>query len=252
MRILDVENVRKVYGGTGGRISVEALTNVNFSVEKGEFIAIMGESGSGKTTLLNIIATLDKATEGKILIGGKEIGKLKDSQIASFRRNKLGFVFQDFNLLDSFTNRDNIYLPLVLSGTGHKEMLRRLTPISRNLGIEEIVDKYPYEVSGGQKQRIAIARALITNPGLVLADEPTGALDSNASENIMRTFSEINKQGQTVLMVTHSLKCASYASRVLFIKDGMVYHEIFKGADDSQAFMERISAAQSMLNRKEL
>ena len=178
MRILDVENVRKVYGGTGGRVAVEALTNVSFSVEKGEFIAIMGESGSGKTTLLNIIATLDKVTDGKVLIGGKEIGELKDSQVASFRRNELGFVFQDFNLLDSFTNRDNIYLPLVLSGVGHKEMARRLVPISRSLGIEEIVDKYPYEVSGGQKQRIAIARALITNPGLILADEPTGALDS--------------------------------------------------------------------------
>ncbi len=252
MRILDVENVRKVYGGTGGRVSVEALTNVNFSVEKGEFIAIMGESGSGKTTLLNIIATLDKATDGKVLIGGKEIGELKDSQVASFRRNELGFVFQDFNLLDSFTNRDNIYLPLVLSGVGHKEMAKRLVPISRSLGIEEIVDKYPYEVSGGQKQRIAIARALITNPGLILADEPTGALDSSASENIMNIFSEINRMGQTVLMVTHSLKSASHAGRVLFIKDGMVYHEIFKGADDSQTFMERISTAQSMLNRKEL
>lgn len=252
MRILDVENVRKVYGGTGGRVSVEALTNVNFSVEKGEFIAIMGESGSGKTTLLNIIATLDKATDGKVLIGGKEIGELKDSQVASFRRNELGFVFQDFNLLDSFTNRDNIYLPLVLSGVGHKEMAKRLVPISRSLGIEEIVDKYPYEVSGGQKQRIAIARALITNPGLILADEPTGALDSSVSENIMNIFSEINRMGQTVLMVTHSLKSASHAGRVLFIKDGMVYHEIFKGADDSQTFMERISTAQSMLNRKEL
>ena len=252
MRILDVENVRKVYGGTGGRVAVEALTNVSFSVEKGEFIAIMGESGSGKTTLLNIIATLDKVTDGKVLIGGKEIGELKDSQVASFRRNELGFVFQDFNLLDSFTNRDNIYLPLVLSGVGHKEMAKRLVPISRSLGIEEIVDKYPYEVSGGQKQRIAIARALITNPGLILADEPTGALDSSASENIMNIFSEINRMGQTVLMVTHSLKSASHAGRVLFIKDGMVYHEIFKGADDSQTFMERISTAQSMLNRKEL
>ncbi len=252
MRILDVKNVRKVYGGTGGRISVEALTNVNFSVEKGEFIAIMGESGSGKTTLLNIVATLDKATDGKILIAEKEIGKLSDSQVASFRRNELGFVFQDFNLLDSFTNRDNIYLPLVLSGMEHREMAKRILPISRNLRIEDILNKYPYEISGGQKQRIAIARALITNPGLILADEPTGALDSSASENIMKIFSEINKAGQTILMVTHSLKSASHAGRVLFIKDGMVYHEIFKGADSHQEFMERISAAQSMLNRKEL
>ena len=252
MRILDVKNVRKVYGGTSGRISVEALTNVNFSVEKGEFIAIMGESGSGKTTLLNIVATLDRATDGKILIGEKEIGKLSDSQVASFRRNELGFVFQDFNLLDSFTNRDNIYLPLVLSGMEHREMAKRILPISRNLRIEDILDKYPYEISGGQKQRIAIARALITNPGLILADEPTGSLDSSASENIMKIFSEINKAGQTILMVTHSLKSASHAGRVLFIKDGMVYHEIFKGAESHQEFMERISAAQSMLNRKEL
>ena len=241
-----------MYGGTGGRISVEALTNVNFSVEKGEFIAIMGESGSGKTTLLNVVATLDKATDGKILIGEKEIGKLSDSQVASFRRNELGFVFQDFNLLDSFTNRDNIYLPLVLSGMEHREMAKRILPISRNLRIEDILDKYPYEISGGQKQRIAIARALITNPGLILADEPTGSLDSSASENIMKIFSEINKAGQTILMVTHSLKSASHAGRVLFIKDGMVYHEIFKGAESHQEFMERISAAQSMLNRKEL
>jgi len=252
MRILDVKNVRKVYCGTGGRISVEALTNVNFSVEKGEFIAIMGESGSGKTTLLNVVATLDKATDGKILIGEKEIGKLSDSQVASFRRNELGFVFQDFNLLDSFTNRDNIYLPLVLSGMEHREMAKRILPISRNLRIEDILDKYPYEISGGQKQRIAIARALITNPGLILADEPTGSLDSSASENIMKIFSEINKAGQTILMVTHSFKSASHAGRVLFIKDGMVYHEIFKGAESHQEFMERISAAQSMLNRKEL
>lgn len=252
MKILDVENVRKIYGGTGGRFCVEALSNVSFSVEKGEFIAIMGESGSGKTTLLNIIATLDKATGGRVVIGGKDVGELKDSEIAGFRRNELGFVFQDFNLLDSFTNRDNIYLPLVLSSVNHKEMAKRLFPISRSLGIEEIVDKYPYEISGGQKQRVAIARALITRPHLILADEPTGALDSSSSENIMKLFSEINRMGQTVLMVTHSLRSASYASRVLFIKDGVVYHEIFKGAESSQAFMERISAAQSMLNRKEL
>ena len=212
----------------------------------------MGEFGSGKTILLNVVATLDKATDGKILIGEKEIGKLSDSQVASFRRNELGFVFQDFNLLDSFTNRDNIYLPLVLSGMEHREMAKRILPISRNLRIEDILDKYPYEISGGQKQRIAIARALITNPGLILADEPTGSLDSSASENIMKIFSEINKAGQTILMVTHSLKSASHAGRVLFIKDGMVYHEIFKGAESHQEFMERISAAQSMLNRKEL
>lgn len=252
MSILEVKNVRKVYGGTGGKVLVEALSKVNFSVERGEFIAIMGESGSGKTTLLNIIATIDKATAGNVFLENKDINILQENQLASFRREKLGFVFQDFNLLDNFTNRDNIYLPLVLSGEKHKNMKSRLDETAPLLGIEKILEKYPYEVSGGQKQRVAIARALITQPTLILADEPTGALDSNSSENIMKMFSNINEMGQTILMVTHSLRSASYANRVLFIKDGVVYHEIFKGDDTSQDFMERISAAQSMLTRKEL
>lgn len=252
MSILEVKNVRKVYGGTGGKVLVEALSKVNFSVERGEFIAIMGESGSGKTTLLNIIATIDKATAGNVFLENKDINILQENQLASFRREKLGFVFQDFNLLDNFTNRDNIYLPLVLSGEKHKNMKSRLDETAPLLGIEKILEKYPYEVSGGQKQRVAIARALITQPTLILADEPTGALDFNSSENIMKMFSNINEMGQTILMVTHSLRSASYANRVLFIKDGVVYHEIFKGDDTSQDFMERISAAQSMLTRKEL
>ncbi len=252
MSILEVKNVRKVYGGTGGKVLVEALSKVNFSVERGEFIAIMGESGSGKTTLLNIIATIDKATAGNVFLENKDINILQENQLASFRREKLGFVFQDFNLLDNFTNRDNIYLPLVLSGEKHKNMKSRLDETAPLLGIEKILEKYPYEVSGGQKQRVVIARALITQPTLILADEPTGALDSNSSENIMKMFSNINEMGQTILMVTHSLRSASYANRVLFIKDGVVYHEIFKGDDTSQDFMERISAAQSMLTRKEL
>lgn len=212
MSILEVKNVRKVYGGTGGKVLVEALSKVNFSVERGEFIAIMGESGSGKTTLLNIIATIDKATAGNVFLENKDINILQENQLASFRREKLGFVFQDFNLLDNFTNRDNIYLPLVLSGEKHKNMKSRLDETAPFLGIEKILEKYPYEVSGGQKQRVAIARALITQPTLILADEPTGALDSNSSENIIKMFSNINEMGQTILMVTHSLRSASYAN----------------------------------------
>lgn len=248
MTILDVKNIRKVYKTKG--LSTEALSRINFSVEKGEFIAIMGESGSGKTTLLNILATLDRPTEGEVFIGDKNISKLKDKEIAKFRRNELGFVFQDFNLLDNFNNRDNIYLPLVLSNVKVRQMEKRLADIAPLLGIEELLDKYPYEVSGGQKQRIAIARALITKPSLILADEPTGALDSASSEKTLKLFSNINLAGQTILMVTHSVRAASYANRVLFIKDGVIYHEIYKGDDNNQDFMERINKAQSVLNRR--
>lgn len=248
MMILDVKNIKKVYSTKG--LKTEVLSDVNFSVEKGEFIAIMGESGSGKTTLLNILATLDKASEGDVIIGKRKVSSLKEKEIATFRRNELGFVFQDFNLLDTFNNRDNIFLPLVLSDFRYKEMNKRLEKIAPLLGIEKILDKYPYEVSGGQKQRVAIARAIITEPSLILADEPTGALDSSSSEMILNLFSKINKSGQTILMVTHSLRAASFASRVLFIKDGLVYHEIYRGDETSQSFMEKINNAQAVLSKR--
>lgn len=248
MTILDVKNIKKVYSGKG--FNTEVLSKINFSVDEGEFIAIMGESGSGKTTLLNILATLDRPTEGNVLIAGKNVSLLKESQVAAFRRQELGFVFQDFNLLDTFNNRDNIYLPLVLSNHKHASMKKRLDKIAPALGIEKILDKYPYEISGGQKQRVAIARAIITSPSLILADEPTGALDSSSSEMILSLFNNINKSGQTILMVTHSLRAASYASRVLFIKDGVVYHEIYRGDESSGDFMERINQAQSVLGKR--
>lgn len=250
MKILDVKNLKKVYGSKNS-LKTEALKNVNFSVDEGEYVAIMGESGSGKTTLLNIIATLDKATNGSVILNGKDISSLKDSEVSAFRREKLGFVFQDFNLLDTFNNRDNVFLPLVLSGENHSQMNTKLDKISDILGITELLNKYPYEISGGQKQRIAVARAIITNPDLILADEPTGALDSNSSDMLLKLFKKINDGGQTILMVTHSLKAASFSKRVLFIKDGVVYHEIYRGEESNQDFAERIILAQNMLNRGE-
>ncbi len=248
MAILECKNIKKTYKTKN--IITEALKGVNFSVEKGEFISIMGESGAGKTTLLNIIATLDRATSGVLSLNGKDISTLKSGEIARFRRKELGFVFQDFNLLDQFGNRDNIYLPLVLSEENLSLMEDRLNEIKDRLGISELLDKYPYEISGGQKQRIAIARAIITKPSLLLADEPTGALDSTSSEAILNLFRQVNEDGQTVLVVTHSLRAASYAKRVLFIKDGIVFHEIYRGENEAQGdFMERISQAEFMLGR---
>ena len=248
MSILECKNIKKTYKTKN--IITEALKGVNFSVEKGEFISIMGESGAGKTTLLNIIATLDRATSGVLSLNGKDISTLKSGEIARFRRKELGFVFQDFNLLDQFGNRDNIYLPLVLSEENLSLMEDRLNEIKDRLGISELLDKYPYEISGGQKQRIAIARAIITKPSLLLADEPTGALDSTSSEMILNLFRQVNEDGQTVLVVTHSLRAASYAKRVLFIKDGIVFHEIYRGENEAQGdFMERISQAEFMLGR---
>ncbi len=241
MAILEVQNVRKVYTTLFGAHQVEALKDVSFSVEKGEYVAIMGESGSGKTTLLNILAALDKPTGGSVLLDGRDITTVKESEIASFRRDRLGFVFQDFNLLDTFSVRDNIYLPLVLAGSKLKEMEDRIRPIAKRLGISELLDKYPYELSGGQKQRTAVARALITNPRLILADEPTGALDSKATDELLRLFSNINADGQTVLMVTHSVKAASHAGRVLFIKDGEVWHQLYRGNLTNEALYQRIS-----------
>lgn len=248
MKILDVKNLKKVYGSKNS-LQTEALKNVNFSVDEGEFVSIMGESGSGKTTLLNIISTLDKATNGTVFLKDREISSLKDSEVSSFRRNNLGFVFQDFNLLDNFNNRDNIFLPLVLSGENYNTMKSKLKEISSVLGINELLDKYPYEISGGQKQRIAVARAIITKPDLILADEPTGALDSNSSDILLKLFKTVNESGQTILMVTHSLKAASFSKRVLFIKDGIVYHEIYRGDENNQEFAERIILVQNMLNR---
>lgn len=248
MNILELNNVRKVYKTKN--VETVALKDVNFSVEKNEFIAIMGESGSGKTTLLNVISTLDKQTNGKVVLNGKDISTLKESEVAKFRREKLGFVFQDFNLLDIFSNKDNIFLPMVLSDYKPKEMEKRLSEIQGLLGIESFVGKYPYEVSGGQKQRIAIARALITKPDLILADEPTGALDSKSSDMILDLFTKINKLGQTILMVTHSVKAASFSDRVIFIKDGVVFHEIYKGNSDNNEFMERINESLTVLNNR--
>ena len=226
MSVLEVKNLKKIYTTRFGGQQVQALSNVSFSVENGEYVAIMGESGSGKTTLLNILAALDKPTSGSVHLNGKDVTALKEKEISAFRRKNLGFVFQDFNLLDTFSLQDNIFFPLVLSGKSYSEMRIRLEPIARQLGITDILAKYPYEVSGGQKQRAAVARALIINPQLILADEPTGALDSKSSENLLDLFDDINAAGQTILMVTHSVKAACHARRVLFIKDGEVFHEI--------------------------
>lgn len=241
MSILEVKNLQKVYTTRFGGNHVQALRNVSFSVEQGEYVAIMGESGSGKTTLLNILAALDKPTGGKVLLEGKDLTAVKESQIAAFRREELGFVFQDFNLLDTFSLRDNIYLPLVLSRQDYREMGRRLDPIARKLGITDILDKFPYEVSGGQKQRTAVARALITGPQLILADEPTGALDSRAAGDLLSVFQKINEKGQTILMVTHSTMAASRAKRILFIKDGEVFHQIYRGEKTDEEMYGMIS-----------
>lgn len=247
MSLLEVKNVKKIYTTRFGSNQVEALRDVNFTVERGEYVAIMGESGSGKTTLLNILAALDKPTEGKVYLKDRDLGKLKEKEIATFRRQNLGFVFQDFNLLDTFSLKDNIFLPLVLSGKKYPEMEKRLKPIAEKLGIEKLLEKYSYEVSGGQKQRAAIARALITKPQLILADEPSGALDSKAADSLMNLFTTINQEGQTIVMVTHSVKAASSAKRVLFIKDGKVFHQLYRGNLTNEEMYERISDTLKIL-----
>ena len=247
MSILQVEGLKKVYTTRFGANKVEALRNVNFSVEEGEYVAIMGESGSGKTTLLNILAALDKPTAGSVLLDGKNLADVRESDISAFRRDHLGFVFQEFNLLDTFTLEDNIYLPMVLAGKSYADMRTRLIPIARHLGILELLKKYPYEVSGGQKQRAAVARALITAPRLILADEPTGALDSRATDELLKLFGEINLGGQTILMVTHSVKAASHAGRVLFIKDGEVFHQLYRGENTNEQLYQRISDTLTLL-----
>lgn len=247
MNLLEVSGVQKIYTTRFGGNRVEALKSVSFGVEQGEYVAIMGESGSGKTTLLNILAALDKPTSGSVILDGKDLSKIRESQVAAFRRDHLGFVFQEFNLLDTFTIEDNIYLPLVLAGSPYSEMKKRLEPIAEKLGITEILKKYPYEVSGGQKQRAAVARALITGPRLILADEPTGALDSKATDELLRLFAGINRTGQTILMVTHSVKAASHASRVLFIKDGEVFHQLYRGDHTDGELYQMISDTLTML-----
>ena len=247
MEILQVSALRKVYTTRFGANEVEALKNVNFSVDEGEYVAIMGESGSGKTTLLNLLASLDKPTSGEIWLDGRPLSKIRDADAAAFRRDHLGFVFQEFNLLDTFSVEDNIFLPLVLAGKSHGEMVGRLTPLAVKLGITDILKKYPYEISGGQKQRAAVARALITNPRLLLADEPTGALDSRATDELLRLFAQINQGGQTVLMVTHSVKAASHAGRVLFIKDGEVYHQLYRGESSDEQLYQKIADTLTML-----
>lgn len=247
MSILEVQGVKKVYTTRFGNNKVEALKNITFSVENGEYVAIMGESGSGKTTLLNILAALDRPTSGSVILDGMPLYSIKESKIAEFRRDNLGFVFQDFNLLDTFTLEDNIYLPLVLAGKNYGEMHKRLVPIAKTLGITNLLSKYPYEVSGGQKQRAAVARALITKPKLILADEPTGALDSKATDELLGLFSEINALGQTIVMVTHSVKAASHAGRVMFIKDGDVFHQIYRGNSTREELYGKISDTLTLL-----
>ena len=247
MSLLEVQHVQKIYTTRFGGTQVQALSNVSFSVEAGEYVAIMGESGSGKTTLLNILAALDRPTAGEVLLAGKPLSAIRERDLAAFRRSHLGFVFQDFNLLDTFSLQDNIYLPLVLAGTDYQEMRKKLRPIADQLGISDILTKYPYEVSGGQKQRAAVARALITDPQLILADEPTGALDSRSSDALLELFGALNDAGQTILMVTHSVKAASHAGRVLFLRDGQVYHQLYRGGESQEAQFRRISDTLTVL-----
>lgn len=251
MALLEAKNIRKVYATRFGGNQVQALTDVSFTVDEGEYVAIMGESGSGKTTLLNILAALDRPTSGTVPLDGKDISAIRENQLAAFRRNQLGFVFQDFNLLDTFSLKDNILLPLVLQGMNWREMEANLLPIANQLRIANLLEKYPYEVSGGQKQRAAVCRALITHPRLILADEPTGALDSRATDALLDVFQQINQTGQTLLMVTHSLKAASRAGRILFIRDGQVYHQLYRGEMTNEQFYEKISDALTVMTRKD-
>ena len=246
MKVLEVNHLRKVYK----KNNTEALKDVNFSVEENEFVAIMGESGSGKSTLLNIIATLDKASSGSVSINGRNLEEMSSSELATFRRETLGFVFQDFNLIETFDIKDNILLPLVLSDVNSNTYEKKSAEVAKKLNIEKILNKNIGEISGGQKQRVAIARALITNPALILADEPTGQLDSKSAETVMETFEQINKDNNTILMVTHSIKFASYANRVLFIKDGIIYHEIYRGDSSHTEFAEKISNSLALIHKR--
>ena len=248
--MLEVNHIQKIYQTRFSGNQVTALKDVSFQVEEGEYIAIMGESGSGKSTLLNILATLDMPTNGTVLLNGKNITEIPEGKLAAFRRENLGFVFQDFNLLDNFSVKDNIFLPLVLSKIDIAEMTKRIIPLAKTLGIDQLLEKYPYEISGGQKQRVAAARALITRPQLVLADEPTGALDSRSSENLLQLFQEVNQQNQTIIMVTHSAIAASHANRILFIKDGQVFHQLYKGQKRHDELLSDISKTMTTLLTK--
>lgn len=247
MSLLEVKNLKKVYTTRFGGNRVEALKDVNFSVEQGEYVAIMGESGSGKTTLLNILASLDRPTNGMVILNKKDITKIREADLARFRREELGYVFQDFNLLDNFSVKDNILLPLVLANCNYKEMENRILPIVERLSISDLLSKFPYEISGGQKQRVAVARALITNPKIIFADEPTGALDSKATDELLNQFKKINELGQTILMVTHSVKAASTSNRVLFIKDGEVYNQIYRGNMTNEQLYTKITNTLTVL-----
>ena len=251
MTILRANNLKKVYTTRFGAHHVQALANVSFSVEQGEYVAIMGESGSGKTTLLNILAALDKPTSGEVWLGDRKLTDIPEKELAAFRRDNLGFVFQEFNLLDTFSVRDNIYLPLVLKRMSADDMSLLIKPLARKLGIDKLLAKYPYEISGGEKQRTAVARALITSPQLLLADEPTGALDSRATDSLLNLFGEINREGQTILMVTHSVKAASHAGRVLFLRDGVVFHQLYRGGAEEHEFYQRILDAMNALSSPE-
>lgn len=248
MELLEVKHIKKVYNTRLGSQQCVALKDISFNVAEGEFVAIMGASGSGKTTLLNILASLDKPTEGEVFLEGTSFKLIKDRELSQFRRTNLGFVFQDFNLLDTFSVKDNILLPLVLSNTPVAIMMEKLEPLAKSLGIDALLEKFPYEISGGEKQRVAVARAVITSPKLLLADEPTGALDSKASANLLKKFSELNASGQTILMVTHSSNAASYADRVIFIKDGELFNQIYKGDMTRKEFFDRIISSLSVLS----
>lgn len=247
MAILEVKSLKKIYTTRFSGNQVQALSNVSFSVEQGEYVAIMGESGSGKTTLLNILAALDQPTNGQVLLDSRVLSGISEKELAAFRRKNLGFVFQEFNLLDTFSVRDNILLPLVLSNTSVSEMEKRLQPVVQQLGISDLLNKFPYEISGGQKQRAAVARAIITEPRLILADEPTGALDSRSTDDLLQVFQNINSMGQTILMVTHSTKAASHANRVLFIKDGEVFHQIYRGGCSNEQMYQKIANTLTIL-----
>ncbi|EFM26296.1 putative bacteriocin export ABC transporter, lactococcin 972 group [Peptoniphilus duerdenii ATCC BAA-1640] len=247
--MLEVQNIKKIYRSLFGKNELEALKSINFTVEAGEYIAIMGESGSGKTTLLNILALLDRPTSGKVILMGKDLQEIKDNEMAKFRRENLGFVFQDFNLLDNFTVKENILLPLVLSDEKISVMEEKLSKIAKKLSVSDLLNKYPYEISGGQKQRTAIARALISDPKILLADEPTGALDSNSTRELLKVFKDLNQDGETILMVTHSIMAASEAKRVLFIKDGEIYHQIYRGDRTSLDMQKKIADTMQMLQR---